>query len=138
MRQPYPTLDGALNQSQKHLRKEYRQHAKDVCVLVPLQKGKRGFAREVTERVDVEIINLWLRRCEHKHSLCSRGNEDSYSPGLILIDADKMCLAPVAPHNPVRYIALSYVWGYVAQPTLTKAVLERWVSDGQLRDVEVP
>lgn len=120
------------------LRKEYRQHAKDVCVLVPFKKGKRGFAREVTERVDAELIKLWLSRCDKKHSICSQRNKESYPPGLILIDAEKMCLVPVAPGNPVRYVALSYVWGYIAQPTLTKAVLETWTSDGQLGDVEVP
>lgn len=120
------------------LRKEYRQHAKDVCVFVPFQRGRYGFAREVTDRVDVEVIRLWLSRCENRHSLCSQRLGDSYPPGLILIDAVKMCLVPVASHNPVRYIALSYVWGYVAQPTLTKAVFETWVSDGQLKDVEVP
>ncbi|KAG8159248.1 hypothetical protein KVR01_010909 [Diaporthe batatas] len=120
------------------LRKEYRQHSKDVCVLIPLQKGKPGFAREVAERVDVDIIKLWLRRCEDKHNLCTRRNEDSYPPGLILIDADQMCLVPVASNKPVPYIALSYVWGYVSQPTLTKAVLETWMSDGQLRNVNVP
>lgn len=120
------------------LRKEYRQHSKDVCVLVPLQQDKQGFAREVTERVDAEVIRLWLSRCEDRHSLCSQRISDSYPPGLILIDAVKMCIVRVASHNPVRYIALSYVWGYIAQPTLKKAVLETWMSDGQLRDVEIP
>lgn len=120
------------------LRKEYRQHAKDVCVLVPFKEGKRGFARQVTERIDVELIKLWLSRCEKKHSLCSQRNKASYPPGLILIDAEKMCLFPVAPGDLPRYIALSYVWGYIAQPTLTKALFEMWVRDGQLRDVEVP
>lgn len=120
------------------LRKEYRQHSKDVCVLVPFQQHKEGFAREVTERVDVEVIRLWLSRCENRHSLCSQRISDSYPPGLILIDAVRMCLVRVASHNPVRYIALSYVWGYIAQPTLKKAVLETWMSDGQLRDVEIP
>lgn len=120
------------------LRKEYRQHAKDVCVLVPFKEGKRGFARQVTERVDVELIKLWLSTCEKKHSLCSQRNKASYPPGLILIDAEKMCLIPVAPGDKPRYIALSYVWGYISQPTLTKAVFEMWVRDGQLRDVEAP
>ncbi|KAG6357304.1 hypothetical protein INS49_015182 [Diaporthe citri] len=120
------------------LRKDYRQHAKDVCVLVPFQEGKHGFAREVTDRVDVEVIRLWLSRCENRHNLCSQRISDSYPPGLILIDAVKMCLVPVASHNPVRYMALSYVWGYIAQPILTKAALEKWVSDGELKDVEIP
>lgn len=120
------------------LRKEYRQHAKDVCVLVPFKKGKRCFAREVTERVDAELIKLWLSRCEKKHTICSQQNTETYPPGLILIDAEKMCLVPVASGSPVRYIALSYVWGYIAQPTLTKTVLETWTSNGQLEDVEVP
>lgn len=120
------------------LRKEYRQHAKDVCVLVPFKEGKRGFARQVTERIDVELIKLWLSRCEKKHSLCYQRNKASYPPGLILIDAEKMCLFPVAPGDLPRYIALSYVWGYIAQPTLTKALFEMWLRDGQLRDVEVP
>lgn len=120
------------------LRKDYRQHAKDVCVFVPFQQGKHGFAREVADHVDVEVIRLWLSRCENRHNLCSQRIGDSYPPGLILIDAVKMCLVPVASHSPVRYIALSYVWGYVAQPTLKKEVLETWMCDGQLRDVEVP
>lgn len=124
--------------SETGLRKEYRQHAKDVCVFVPFNKGKRRCAREVTERVDTELIKLWLSRCEKKHSLCSRRSKGSYPPGLILIDAEKMCLVPVVPGNPLPYIALSYVWGYIAQPTLTKAVFETWTSDGQLKDVEVP
>lgn len=72
------------------LRREYRQNAKDVCVLVPFKKGKRCCAREVTERVDAELIKLWLSRCEKKHSLCSRRNKVSYPPGLILIDAERM------------------------------------------------
>lgn len=124
--------------SETPLRKEYRQHAKDVCVLVPFKKGKLRYAREVTERVDTELIKLWLSRCEKKHSLCSQRSEGPYPPGLILIDAEKMCLVPVVPGNPLPYIALSYVWGYISQPTLTKAVLETWTYDGELKDVEVP
>lgn len=124
--------------SELPLRKEFRQHEKDVCVLVPFEKGRSRFAREVTEWVDAELIKLWLSRCEKQHSLCSQRKKGSYPPGLILIDTQKMCLIPVALSIPIRYIALSYVWGDVFQPTLTKAVLETWVSDGQLRDLQVP
>ncbi|KAJ0108333.1 hypothetical protein J7T55_005310 [Diaporthe amygdali] len=117
---------------------EHRQHAKDVCVLVPFQDGKRGLAREVTESLDVELIKLWLSQCDIEHTLCSRQNEDSCHPGLILIDAEMMCLVTVATAAPVPYIALSYVWGYVAQPVLTKAVLGLWTLKGQLRNVQIP
>lgn len=120
------------------LRKEYRQHAKDLCVFVPFQNGKCGFAREVTERVDVELIKLWLGQCESNHSLCSQQRKGLYPPGLILIDAEMMCLVPMAPDDPMPYIALSYVWGSVAQPTLTKAALKFWVYEGQLRNVCIP
>lgn len=120
------------------LRKEYRQSAKDVCVLVPLKEGNHRFARHVTENLDYEVIKLWLHRCANKHKLCSQRNKESSSPGLILIDAERMCLIPVAPSTPLRYIALSYVWGDIEQPTLTKAVLEMWLSDGQLRDLKLP
>lgn len=139
-RRPLPDLFGDSQPATEEpaLRKEYRQHARDVCVLVPFQEGKHGFARELTERVNVEVIRLWLSYCGNKHHLCSQQISDSYPPGFILIDAVKMCLVPVAPHNSVRYIALSYVWGDISQPTLTKAVLETWLSDGQLRDVEIP
>lgn len=129
------SLDAA---PEEELREDYRQSVKDDCVFVPLHQGRHCFAREVTERVDVEVIKLWLSRCERKHSICSQLDLESYPPGLILIDAEKMCLAPVAPDNPVRYIALSYVWGNIAQPILTKAVLEEWSSHGQLRDVDIP
>ncbi|KAL1848495.1 hypothetical protein Daus18300_013596 [Diaporthe australafricana] len=49
-----------------------------------------------------------------------------------------MCLVPIAPDDSVPYIALSYVWGYVAQPTLTKAVLDTLACQGELRDLEIP
>lgn len=124
--------------TQTTLKKEYRQNAKDVCVLVPLKKGKHCFARQVTGHLDYEVIKLWLHRCENKHKLCFQRNKESCSPGLILIDAERMCLIPVAPSTPLRYIALSYVWGDIEQPTLTKAVLETWLSDGQLRDLKLP
>lgn len=130
-RSPEPAPETALM-------KEYGDHAEGVCVLVPVEKGKRCFAREVTECVDSGLIKLWLSRCEKNHSLCFQRNKDIHPPGLILIDAENMCLFPVAIGSFVRYIALSYVWGDVIQPTLRKAVLEMWTSDGQLRDMEFP
>lgn len=37
-----------------------------------------------------------------------------------------------------KYLALSYIWGDVQQPFLTKANYEQWQAQGALRNVGIP
>ena len=60
------------------------------------------------ETVDWGYLRNWVTTCDAKHARAS-GTELGSLP-LLFIDVDKMCVVPM-PLGPVRFIALSYMWG---------------------------
>lgn len=71
---------------------------------------------------NVSLIRRWIERCDKHHaSTCSGRNKDLLLPKarLSLIDVEDLCI--VTPNEPVRYAALSYVWGTAEVPMAKKA-----------------
>lgn len=63
----------------------------------------------------------------------------AYPRGLTLVGMCRMCLVdvPVDCRRP-RYLALSYVWSFVSQRLLRRAVREKWHAKGGLRVKNTP
>jgi len=84
----------------------------------------RGYGlRAVGLRPDYALISSWLARCSAEHSEC----QVIFSPSLIkirLINVDSRLIVPYpgTQQRPTEYIALSYVWGDVAQPPCDRRV----------------
>ncbi|MBE3044580.1 HET domain-containing protein [Candidatus Bathyarchaeota archaeon] len=70
-------------------------------------RGAHGKAI-LPETVDWDYLRDWITTCDGKHARAA-GTELGSLP-LLFIDVDKMCVVPMSP-GPVRYIALSYMWG---------------------------
>ncbi|KAM3518072.1 hypothetical protein NHJ13051_008468 [Beauveria bassiana] len=71
---------------------------------------------------NLSLIRRWIDQCDKCHqSTCSaRLKESSLAKAkLSLIDVEDLCI--VTPNEPVRYAALSYVWGNDVLPMATKA-----------------
>ncbi len=71
---------------------------------------------------NVSLIRRWIERCDkHHESTCSAKYKDLLLPKakLSLIDVEDLCI--VTPDEPVRYAALSYVWGAAEVPMAKKA-----------------
>ncbi|KAF4456148.1 Heterokaryon incompatibility [Fusarium austroafricanum] len=74
------------------------------------------------EGYNVSLIRRWIERCDKHHgSTCSPKYRDDLLPKakLSFIDVEELCI--VTPNEPVRYAALSYVWGGVVVPVAKKA-----------------
>ncbi|KAH7319602.1 heterokaryon incompatibility [Stachybotrys elegans] len=71
---------------------------------------------------NTSLFKRWIKRCdEHHQSTCSGKYEKFLLPEetLTFIDVEERCI--VTPETPVRYAALSYVWGGAKVPLSTKA-----------------
>ncbi|KAJ4246058.1 hypothetical protein NW762_013803 [Fusarium torreyae] len=71
---------------------------------------------------NISLIRRWLERCDkHHESTCSAQYQNLLLPKskLSYIDVEDLCV--VIPNKPVRYAALSYVWGSVEMPLAKKA-----------------
>ncbi|TQV99401.1 hypothetical protein V2A60_004880 [Cordyceps javanica] len=71
---------------------------------------------------NVSLVRRWIERCDkHHESTCSVKYKDFKLPTakLNLIDVEDLCI--VTPNEPVRYAALSYVWGDGVLPTAKQA-----------------
>lgn len=86
--------------------------------------------RQISRYINQQQQNIakqWLEKCEHEHCI----NEDAdLVPNLALIDLDQRCI--VRPHGPVRYAALSYVWGKRPQKMYTMSTKRRFETKGAL------
>ncbi|KAM3555751.1 hypothetical protein ARSEF4850_005842 [Beauveria asiatica] len=71
---------------------------------------------------NLSLIRRWIDQCNKCHqSTCSGKLKESCLPKakLSLIDVEDLCI--VTPNEPVRYAALSYVWGDDELPMAKKA-----------------
>lgn len=61
--------------------------------------------------LDFELIKIWLKCCEKRHTSCYKGIENSAKPtkNFFVIDVKARCIVAAPQH--CRYFALSYVWG---------------------------
>ena len=80
---------------------------------------------KLSAELDVGRVSRWLDHCTDSHDCVVSPHQISFSnafPGLRVlrfVDVLRNCL--VEKQEPVRFVALSYVWGSVANFRLTKA-----------------
>ncbi|KAM3510274.1 hypothetical protein MY11210_005996 [Beauveria gryllotalpidicola] len=89
-----------------------------------------ALARSITGRgrpydldgYNLSLIRRWIDQCDKCHQFtCSAKFRESLLPKakLSLVDVEDLCI--VTPNEPVRYAALSYVWGDDVLPMAKKA-----------------
>ncbi|KAF1973564.1 HET-domain-containing protein [Bimuria novae-zelandiae CBS 107.79] len=86
-----------------------------------------------TEWIDLDVIRHWLHTCDESHKAhCNTGITDlaHWRGPVWLIDVYKRCVVSVS--SPMKYFALSYVWG--KEDTTSCLALGR----ANLRELQVP
>lgn len=78
------------------------------------------------KRLDMHRIKAWMDKCQSMHGDRCRHVESPQFQGIrqyvFVIDVENLCLVSLPPS--ARYVALSYVWGNVEQPSTRKENLE--------------
>jgi hypothetical protein len=94
--------------------------------------------RRVDLWLDITLIGYWLSACDHLHQrTCALPQpKKSLPPEFRLIDVENNCVV-LAP-SKCDYLALSYVWGKITQPTLSKASKDTWSKDQALASFILP
>lgn len=115
----------------------FRHSAEDTCVLLPCL-GLNGDAHRVRPFLDPNLIKGWIRQCKDSHTACSQQRKATFPVDLILIDTEDVCIVDVSPGTEPPYLALSYTWGGVSQPELTKATRAKRAIKGSLTDLRIP
>ena len=111
-----------------------------ICLLgsdVPWGAPKLFLGRKVPEKIDIGLVKIWIRICQHWHgdsctALISRP-ECSMPPGFRVLDTWDTCIVS-EPQCECMYIALSYVWGGASSALkLTVANFEEMRQPGSLK-----
>jgi hypothetical protein len=97
-----------------------------------------GHARLFSSTVNLHIVREWLDLCRDKHHKCNKpydGVMDDISVvrDLRVVDVKRRCITVLEAGCP--YVVLSYVWGDVTQPQLTKDTMERLSRDQGLNEL---
>lgn len=107
------------------------------CVQLVEDAGSRApyRARELRPSVDVGLVREWLERSGGECGTRDGGAEGG-TDGVLFVDLAGECLGEMSPGS--SYVALSYVWGRVAQPVTTLANVASRRERGGLARVAVP
>jgi hypothetical protein len=109
-----------------------------TCIL-PLGQGTPTFGLSPrTVAINVDLVKNWLRTCNHSHGKECWQKPTIFDAPKYLIDLKRNCITKNPGKSDLRYLALSYVWGSVKQPTLTKKALESWQKKGALLKLKLP
>ena len=91
---------------------------------------------------DAKMARVWLEECNSSHD-CIRApssdrswNGSGTGLGFRVIDVKKNCVVE-APQQ-CQYVALSYVWGNVQQPLLTRETVAFYATHGSLSTLNLP
>lgn len=109
----------------------------DSCVFLPYRRCSGG-GRPVGSFLDPNLIKSWIQQCKTKHTICAQQREARFPVELILIDTKDRRIVDVVPGTEPSYLALSYTWGGVSQPELTKATRKRRSLKGGLSCLSLP
>lgn len=115
----------------------FRHSAEDARVLLPCL-GRNGDARPIGNFLDPNLITNWIQQCKVNHGLCSQTRTAHFPVDLILIDTESMCIVDMTTGTKPSYLALSYTWGSVTQPVLTKDTRAQWSIEGKLSEIDIP
>jgi hypothetical protein len=86
--------------------------------------------------LNLKPIAGWIEKCQNYHA-CWRPTTSNQVPKLV-IDVKNGSIVVPASIKGFRYLSLSYVWGRVDQPMLTKAKLKLWMKKGALFRLKLP
>ncbi|KAK0652803.1 heterokaryon incompatibility protein-domain-containing protein [Cercophora newfieldiana] len=130
--------------------REGAQSAQCSHFLLPLASGWSavvdGFpvtARRVPDNgFDSAYVSSWLSHCDALHGwyCASARPAGSHATNLRLrvIDVGSLCLISSTLSQPLKYAALSYVWGRIDQLTLRQDRIKAWETPGALSSLRMP
>lgn len=97
-----------------------------------------GYGRIVETFANINLAKTWVSTCLEQHEgTCSKASIFTPLPfKLRAVDAKNMCICTL-PENST-YLALSYVWGAVDQPKLSKGFFKPWSRKDGLLPVPLP
>lgn len=100
-----------------------------------IQKDTSSPVRVIQPSIDFRILQGWIDYCDRKHSTCSSDQDKQTSfqalssiPSLKFIDCTTKAIVS-APAQAYRFIALSYVWGDVAETSGSTGALPQQLPD---------
>lgn len=105
--------------SDSELKMDFDHKEEEACVLLPFHQ-RSGVGRPVGSILDPILIKRWTQQCKIKHTICAQQRKAQFTFELILIDTEENRIVDVSPGTEPPYLALSYTWGDVWQPVLTK------------------
>lgn len=124
------------------VRPAYPANIRDQCLFVPVVLNDTintsCKARAVTGTINVDVIKHWLDECTSRHDICAPDDTRAFPRHLTLIDVRRMRLVDVPADARPHYLVLSYVWGRISQPVLTKVLHKRWHARHALRMIRLP
>jgi hypothetical protein len=86
---------------------------------------------------DFSLMKRWIKLCDENHGEhCTKPMDDQKMDvdiRVIDVELQAVCKLPAAS----RYLALSYCWGGIDQPTLNKDNYEAFTATGALGGVDV-
>lgn len=97
-----------------------------------------GFGRRMHEQLqDASLLKRWLTTCDHEHGdFCAKPLQDQpLDVQLRVLDVATQSICNLPPE--ARFLALSYVWGGLNQPTLTKDTVVVYSERGSLQNPEI-
>lgn len=123
--------------SDSELKMEFDHSEEEACVLLPYRQ-QTGGGRRVGSFLDPNLVKSWIQQCKTKHTICAQQRKAQFPVELILIDTEDNKIVDVALGTEPPYLALSYTWGGMSQPELTKATRKQRSSKGGLSALRLP
>jgi hypothetical protein len=108
----------ALSQGSTNITFNTRLHRGDaLCVVEEDDPDHMLGGRIISpDRIPTDIIKTWLTSCDKLHTVKCRPMWTQELPNLKLVEVSTRKIVQL-PKRPFDYIALSYVWGGVTQPS---------------------
>ena len=140
-----PPPDGSLYGPELHFRKCSAQpvHVSNFCHNAksltdwtsPCEQPYSSRLRPLV--ADSRLFQKWKHTCSEQHGTrCADLFSGGKLPRLRLIDVENYCV--IETENEHSYVALSYVWGKVQVPLLTKATERQYGQFGSLKSELIP
>lgn len=88
---------------------------------------------------NIQLVKNWIKRCEVEHGSTCCAVPSTLVPGFRVIDTERLCV--VEPHCPVKFAAMSYVWGCSSAENslhLNRGNLDQLQKEAALDDKNMP
>jgi Heterokaryon incompatibility protein (HET) len=93
--------------------------------------------RTAMGELNLRLVQKWIHTCSETHGHCWQPSEPSGVPQMVIdVRSERVIKTPKSPS--FRYLCLSYVWGTVDQPRLTKKTFKNLSKSGSLNRIALP